>query len=562
MAKRFNPAPGWPATPKGWVPPPGWQPDPLWPPAPPGWRLLVPGGPNPLTWSWVLLGASPAWLFVVFVVNSFVWSPVAPAVAVAPLVASAVFGLLGAWQRRWWALLATGVSLAGVCVVLLTGIFNPGGSASSTDPRVVSTIPVGEYPTGVVLDSETRTAYVANSGDNTVSVIDATLAVVAVIPVGAEPNGVAFDPARDEVWVANKGDATVSVIDTRTRQVVATVRVGDGPDSVATDPDQGRVVVSNFGSDTVSIIDAVRRTVVATIPVGGGPQGIAVDTSTHTVFVANEVAGTVASIDPTTGTVSTITVGEEPDGVAIDVVGHRLYVANRVSDTVSVIDTRTRQVTDTLPAHIPHGVAIDPGTHTVYVTRYLGHLSGSDVIEILDLKKITDVSVGNQARHLATDPVTHRTYVTNSGNDTVTVIQPTTPPASPSPPPEPATPSPSGSGPVSLISIQRDDRLEIEVGDCVTDDYRQVPCSVKHPYEIFAIARITNATLPSDADVNIAATKFCTISYRTYMDQPHATLPDEWEYMWPNQESWNDGDRSIVCDIHIDPPATGSIKDR
>ena len=36
---RFNPPPGWPPAPAGWVAPPGWQPDPSWPAPPPGWQL-------------------------------------------------------------------------------------------------------------------------------------------------------------------------------------------------------------------------------------------------------------------------------------------------------------------------------------------------------------------------------------------------------------------------------------------------------------------------------------------------------------------------------------------
>lgn len=38
----FNPAPGWPKQPEGWVPPPGWQPDPAWPAAPDGWSFWKP----------------------------------------------------------------------------------------------------------------------------------------------------------------------------------------------------------------------------------------------------------------------------------------------------------------------------------------------------------------------------------------------------------------------------------------------------------------------------------------------------------------------------------------
>lgn len=39
---RFNPAPGWPSSPPGWIPPAGWQPDSSWPPAPPGWQFWMP----------------------------------------------------------------------------------------------------------------------------------------------------------------------------------------------------------------------------------------------------------------------------------------------------------------------------------------------------------------------------------------------------------------------------------------------------------------------------------------------------------------------------------------
>lgn len=37
----FNPPPGWPKPPSGWVPPKGWAPDPSWPLPPPGWQLWI-----------------------------------------------------------------------------------------------------------------------------------------------------------------------------------------------------------------------------------------------------------------------------------------------------------------------------------------------------------------------------------------------------------------------------------------------------------------------------------------------------------------------------------------
>ena len=40
----FNPPPGWPKPPAGWIPPAGWTPDPSWPEPPAGWQLWVSDG--------------------------------------------------------------------------------------------------------------------------------------------------------------------------------------------------------------------------------------------------------------------------------------------------------------------------------------------------------------------------------------------------------------------------------------------------------------------------------------------------------------------------------------
>jgi YVTN family beta-propeller protein len=77
---------------------------------------------------------------------------------------------------------------------------------------VTRTITVGSFPAGVAVDPASRTVYVANVGDNTVSVIDgATRMVTATIPVGS-PDGVAADPGTHTAYVANVGGNSVSVI--------------------------------------------------------------------------------------------------------------------------------------------------------------------------------------------------------------------------------------------------------------------------------------------------------------------------------------------------------------
>ena len=112
--------------------------------------------------------------------------------------------------------------------------------------------------------------------------------------------GVAVDPDTHTVYVANLGDNSVSVIDGSTRTVTATVPVGKSPWwGVAVDPGTHTVYVPNLDGDTVSVIDASTRTVTATVAVGGGPRGVAVDPGTHTVYV------TITSVSGN-GTVSAI----------------------------------------------------------------------------------------------------------------------------------------------------------------------------------------------------------------------------------------------------------------
>ena len=60
---------------------------------------------------------------------------------------------------------------------------------------------------------------------------------VAAVPVGNVPQGVGVDPTVHRAYVANSGSNTVTVIDTTTNTVVGTpIAVGAGPIAVAIGP--------------------------------------------------------------------------------------------------------------------------------------------------------------------------------------------------------------------------------------------------------------------------------------------------------------------------------------
>src|SRR6266446_1958767 len=77
-------------------------------------------------------------------------------------------------------------------------------SMARASQTVVTTIPVGAGPFAVAYDSGIGEVFVANSENNTVSVIsDVSNIVVATILVGGYPNGLAYDSGMGEVFVAN-----------------------------------------------------------------------------------------------------------------------------------------------------------------------------------------------------------------------------------------------------------------------------------------------------------------------------------------------------------------------
>ncbi|MDA1676801.1 YncE family protein, partial [Bacillus cereus group sp. TH152-1LC] len=83
----------------------------------------------------------------------------------------------------------------------------------------------------------------------------------------------------NKIYVANSGANTVSVIDGATNTVVGgAISVGSGPSGIGVNTSTNKIYVANSGANTVSVIDGATNTVVGSaIPVGSGPSGIGVN---------------------------------------------------------------------------------------------------------------------------------------------------------------------------------------------------------------------------------------------------------------------------------------------
>jgi YVTN family beta-propeller protein len=173
---------------------------------------------------------------------------------------------------------------------------------------------------------------------------------VSVISVGAVPEGIAYDSSKGEIFVANTNDNSVSVISDADNTVVATISVGRHPTGLAYDSGKGEVFVAT--SDGVSIISDESNTVVATVALANYPSTVLYDSGKGEIFVACSIPnnnGSVAIIsDDTNAVIATVIVGHVPGNMAYDSAKGEVYVPNVADNTVSVISDSTNAVVATV----------------------------------------------------------------------------------------------------------------------------------------------------------------------------------------------------------------------
>ncbi len=265
-------------------------------------------------------------------------------------------------------------------------------------------------------------AYITNSDDHTVSVIDtATDTVIDTVMVGDDPIGAAVHPDGSTAYIATSNG--VSVIDTSSHTVVTTIGVGGGAFGTAVHPDGSKVYVTHL-VDEVSVIDTATNTVVDTVAVGSVPFGVAVHPDGSKVFAANTGENTISVIDTATNALTdTVTVGNAPWDIAVHPDGSTVYVSNNASSTVSVIDAATNSVVDTISfaPEATQGVAVNAdGTRLYVVTHFItGNVS---IIDTATHTVLDTVVVGSQPRGIAIHPDDSAVYVANMNDATVSVI--------------------------------------------------------------------------------------------------------------------------------------------
>jgi YVTN family beta-propeller protein len=246
-------------------------------------------------------------------------------------------------------------------------------------------------------------AFIPNSGDDTVSVVDISddsVAATIDLPEGSTPYAAAVLLDGSYAFVVNTGSGTVTVIDTSQISsqsddlIETTITVGNAPRGIVVDPDGDYVYVTNYDSDTLSIISTDNYQVSTVDDVGEGPWGVLADPDGDHVYVVNNLDDSLTVIS--TNSVTTVSdIGAGPIDIAHDEDRDLLYVTCADDDTLAVLnityaDDDDDEISVSIESSIavddgPWGVALSPSNYYIYVSH-----AAAGTVQIIDADDYDD----------------------------------------------------------------------------------------------------------------------------------------------------------------------------
>jgi len=196
------------------------------------------------------------------------------------------------------------------------------------------------------IDAKRQRLFVAELGNNSVSVVDLTAGKILRRITGlSEPQGVAYVPFTDGIFVANAGDGSVRVLRGEDLTAAERLELGDDADNVRVDTAHKRVLVG-YGKGALAVIDPVRLSKTADIRLKAHPEGFQIDETGTEVFVNVPGAHEIVVADLATGSTQSLpTQGAGSNfPMAIDGAGHRVVTVFRSPPTLMALASQDGHV--------------------------------------------------------------------------------------------------------------------------------------------------------------------------------------------------------------------------
>jgi YVTN family beta-propeller protein len=176
---------------------------------------------------------------------------------------------------------------AGRNIIYLMGYENADLTVLDGVSRSLSSISVGMHEWGLAIEEETGAVYVMRTGATEVEVLKRSASAPEAIPTGQIPCALAFNSRMKRAYIANYGDNSITVIDTEKGRAIATVPAGSRPQAIAFDGARNLVLVANTHDNIVTVIDGSTYAVLGKLSAGKHPYALALDSGAGTLYVAD-----------------------------------------------------------------------------------------------------------------------------------------------------------------------------------------------------------------------------------------------------------------------------------
>ena len=152
--------------------------------------------------------------------------------------------------------------------------------------KVIKTMKIGRYPRGIAISSDSRYAYVAEMGGNSIHRIDLTDFTKSLIPIGSNPRAIQLSPDDKTLYatlnISGKGIAW----NLEQNKVIKSVKTGLSARSLALNGDGTALFVVNFRSGTMTKLRAADLSIIQNVKVCKEPIGVTYDNETERTWVA------------------------------------------------------------------------------------------------------------------------------------------------------------------------------------------------------------------------------------------------------------------------------------
>jgi DNA-binding beta-propeller fold protein YncE len=343
-------------------------------------------------------------------------------------------------------------------------------SASSIPPSPNGLpITVGAGPSAVAIDEADGTAVVANTGDNSIWLVNlaAKSASQLIKTIGNKPTGVAVDDllAHPVALVVNETDQTVSAIDLTTKNV-ATLNVSISatnpplPFSIGVNPITHRAIVAYQSTNEASVFDVFDDvTVNGGTPVlsnlqqvGGSPTSystgispaIAIDPRLNWAVITPGSGGIINLVDlgleasaseplgRTPNVVGSLSISTTVQGVGINPETHEALLTDPQEGTLTTFSLLDNSLN---PVVLPGNVAFNQKGFSAAAASALGNVgiatsvnsSGASAVVVdlennVVLQTVTGLGKSSTATAVAVDPVSNQAVIVNQTDGTVSIV--------------------------------------------------------------------------------------------------------------------------------------------